>query len=223
MRTIDDTPGQATAAPASDAPPRGRAARAGLPTIPLPRESAQATARTARPARAATAVPASASTGVAELLRGPVRPAAGAHEPAGGGVPVRRRASGAATSSACSPATPPACRWAASSSAPATAARWSRCRSGAPAEVGGGRIVVGDLAVSAAAWWNPRPKLPAACVPRCSPRASASCATRSTARASRTAPSPCPACRPAPAVRWPRCAAPSGAPTSTPPCAPPPA
>jgi hypothetical protein len=32
--------------------------------------------------------------------------------------------------------------------------------SGAPAEVGGGRIVVGDLAVSAAAWWNPRPKLP---------------------------------------------------------------
>jgi hypothetical protein len=32
--------------------------------------------------------------------------------------------------------------------------------SGAPAEVGGGRIVVGDLAVSAAAWWNPHPKLP---------------------------------------------------------------
>src|SRR3712207_8355871 len=50
-----------------------RSARAGLPTIPLPRESAQAAARTARPARAATAVPASASTGVAELLRGPVR------------------------------------------------------------------------------------------------------------------------------------------------------
>jgi hypothetical protein len=32
--------------------------------------------------------------------------------------------------------------------------------SGAPAEVGGGRIVVGDLAVSAAAWWDPRPRLP---------------------------------------------------------------
>jgi len=31
---------------------------------------------------------------------------------------------------------------------------------GAPAEVGGGRIVVGDLAVSAAAWWDPRPRLP---------------------------------------------------------------
>ncbi len=75
MRTIDDIPGQASRRPESDAPPRGRAARAGLPTIPLPRESAQATARTARPARAATAVPASASTGVAELLRGPVRPA----------------------------------------------------------------------------------------------------------------------------------------------------
>ncbi|HYH24842.1 MAG TPA: DUF2877 domain-containing protein, partial [Blastococcus sp.] len=31
---------------------------------------------------------------------------------------------------------------------------------GAPAEVGGGRIVVGDLTVSAAAWWDPRPRLP---------------------------------------------------------------
>ncbi len=31
---------------------------------------------------------------------------------------------------------------------------------GAPAEVGGGRILVGDLSVSAAAWWDPRPRLP---------------------------------------------------------------
>jgi hypothetical protein len=31
---------------------------------------------------------------------------------------------------------------------------------GAPAEVGGGRIVVGDLVVRAAAWWDPRPRLP---------------------------------------------------------------
>ncbi|WP_040337705.1 DUF2877 domain-containing protein, partial [Candidatus Blastococcus massiliensis] len=31
---------------------------------------------------------------------------------------------------------------------------------GAPAEVGGGRIVVGDLVVSAAAWWDPHPRLP---------------------------------------------------------------
>jgi hypothetical protein len=31
---------------------------------------------------------------------------------------------------------------------------------GAPAEVGAGRIVVGDLVVSAAAWWDPHPRLP---------------------------------------------------------------
>ena len=74
MRTVDQTSGPVHRSP-TDAPRRGRAAQAGVPTIPLPRESAQATARTARPARAATAVPASASTGVAELLRGPVRPA----------------------------------------------------------------------------------------------------------------------------------------------------
>src|SRR4051812_42893939 len=85
MRTIDETRGPG-GRPTTDAPPRGRAARAGFPTIPLPRESAQAAARTARPARAATAVPASASTGVAELLRGPARAAPGA---AGGGGPER--------------------------------------------------------------------------------------------------------------------------------------
>jgi hypothetical protein len=33
---------------------------------------------------------------------------------------------------------------------------------GAPAEVGGGRIAVGDLVVRAAAWWDPRPRLPSA-------------------------------------------------------------
>src|SRR5215218_10962804 len=76
MRTVDQT----TSAPSSSGLPthdasRGRAARGGVPTIPLPRETAQATARTARPARAATAVPAQASTGIADLLRGPVRPA----------------------------------------------------------------------------------------------------------------------------------------------------
>jgi hypothetical protein len=32
----------------------------------------------------------------------------------------------------------------------------------AAAEVGGGRIVVGDLTVSAAAWWDPHPRLPSA-------------------------------------------------------------
>src|SRR3954454_25013918 len=75
MRTIDDTTGPDGHRSQTDAPLGGHAARAGLPLIPLPRESAQATARTAPPARAATAVPASASTGVADLLRGPVRPA----------------------------------------------------------------------------------------------------------------------------------------------------
>src|SRR5215218_6193022 len=74
MRTLDETTGPRIPLQ-RNAPVRGRAAQAGVPTIPLPRESAQATARTARPARAARAVPASASTGVAELLRGPVRPA----------------------------------------------------------------------------------------------------------------------------------------------------
>src|SRR3954447_16002988 len=74
MRTIDELTGPNGRHPRTDEP-RGRAAQAGVPTIPLPRESAQATVRTASPARAATAVPASASTGVAALLRGPVRPA----------------------------------------------------------------------------------------------------------------------------------------------------
>src|SRR5215213_4798532 len=159
MRTIDDIPGQASRPPAPEAPPRGRAARAGLPTIPLPRKSAQATARTARPARAATAVPASASTGVAELLRGPVRharvlmsvPAAVyLHVPSDRGGDVV----GVLTSDAAR--LPLACML----FRPGNGRPLVAVPSGAPALVGGGRIVVGDLAVSAAAWWNPRPKLP---------------------------------------------------------------
>src|SRR3954447_10996453 len=74
MRTIDDITGPRGRRNETETQ-RGRAAQAGVPLIPLPRESAQAAVRTATPARAATAVPASASTGVAELLRGPVRPA----------------------------------------------------------------------------------------------------------------------------------------------------
>lgn len=158
MRTVDETstPGSRQRA----VPPRGgRAAQAGFPTIPLPRESAQATARTARPARAATAVPASASTGVAHLLRGPVRPArvllsapAAVYlsvPGAGGGDVV-----GVLTSDAAR--LPLGCvLFRPSNGRPLVA-----LPSGAPAEVGGGRIVVGDLAVSAAAWWEPRPKLP---------------------------------------------------------------
>src|SRR5215218_10604113 len=159
MRTIDDIPGQTERGAAPGAPPRGRAARAGLPTIPLPRESAQATARTARPARAATAVPASASTGVAELLRGPVRPARVLMSlPAAVYVHVGNDRGGDVVGVMTSDAArlPLGCvLFRPSNGRPLVA-----LPAGAPAEVGGGRIVVGDLAVSAAAWWNPRPKLP---------------------------------------------------------------
>jgi hypothetical protein len=158
MRTVPQTPGSIHRPP-STAARHGRAAQAGFPTIPLPRESAQAAVRTARPARAATAVPASASTGVAELLRGPVRqarvllsvPAAVyVHVPGERGGDVV----GVLTSDAAR--LPLACvLFRPSNGRPLVA-----LPSGAPAQVGGGRIVVGDLAVSAAAWWNPRPKLP---------------------------------------------------------------
>ena len=52
-----------------------RPTRAGAPLIPLPRRSEADSPRSASPVRPASAVPASASTGVADLLRGPVRPA----------------------------------------------------------------------------------------------------------------------------------------------------
>jgi Protein of unknown function (DUF2877) len=158
MRIVDQIPSPAHRSPTA-APRQGRAAQAGFPTIPLPRESAQATARTARPARAATAVPASASTGVTGLLRGPVRPArvllsvpaaVYLHVPGERGGDVV----GVLTSDAAR--LPLGCvLFRPSNGRPLVA-----LPSGAPAEVGGGRIVVGDLAVSAAAWWNPRPKLP---------------------------------------------------------------
>src|SRR3954462_12412542 len=158
MRTIDDLPGPGGHRTDTDAM-RGQAARAGVPLHPLPRESAQAAVRTARPARAATAVPASASTGVADLLRGPVRPArvlmsvpaaVYLHVPSERGGEVV----GVLTSDAAR--LPLGCvLFRPSNGQPLVA-----LPSGAPAEVGGGRIVVGDLAVSAAAWWDPRPRLP---------------------------------------------------------------
>ena len=158
MRTVDQTPGPVHRSP-TGAPRPGRAAQAGVPTIPLPRESAQATARTARPARAATAVPASASTGIAELLRGPVRPARVLlSAPAAVYVHVPGERGGDVVGVLTSDAArlPLGCvLFRPSNGRPLVA-----LPSGAPAEVGGGRIVVGDLAVSAAAWWNPRPKLP---------------------------------------------------------------
>src|SRR3982751_3766750 len=159
MRTIDDIPGPGGHRSQTDAPLRGHAARAGLPLIPLPRESAQATARTAPPARAATAVPASASTGVAELLRGPVRPARVLMSvPAAVYLQVANDRGGDVVGVLTSDAArlPLGCvLFRPSNGRPLVA-----LPSGAPAEVGGGRIVVGDLAVSAAAWWNPRPRLP---------------------------------------------------------------
>jgi hypothetical protein len=158
MRTIQDLTGKGTRLP-TDAARRGRAAQAGVPTIPLPRASAQAAARTARPARSATAVPASASTGVAELLRGPIRQARVLMTvPAAVYLQVAtERGSdvvGVLTSDAAR--LPLGCvLFRPSNGRPLVA-----LPAGAPALVGGGRIVVGDLAVSAAAWWNPRPKLP---------------------------------------------------------------
>lgn len=158
MRTVDQTPGPVPRSPLA-APRHGRAAQAGFPTIALPPESAQATARTARSARAATAVPASASTGIAELLRGPVRPARVLFSfPAAVYVHVPGERGGDVVGVLTSDAArlPLACvLFRPSNGRPLVA-----LPSGAPAEVGGGRIVVGDLAVSAAAWWNPRPRLP---------------------------------------------------------------
>src|SRR4051795_134054 len=158
MRTIDDLPGPGGHRTDTEAM-RGQAARAGVPLHPLPRESAQAAVRTAPPARAATAVPASASTGVADLLRGPVRPARVLMSlPAAVylTVPAERGTEvvGVLTSDAAR--LPLGCMlFRPSNGRPLVA-----LPTGAPAEVGGGRIVVGDLAVSAAAWWDPRPRLP---------------------------------------------------------------
>ncbi|MGR7027815.1 DUF2877 domain-containing protein [Geodermatophilus sp. URMC 62] len=153
MRTIDHT----TTDP--EAAVRGRAARAGLPTIPLPRASAQETVRTARPARAASAVPASASTGIADLLRGPVRtarvlmsaPAAVYLQ-----VPTDRGGDVVGVLSSDAARLPLGCVL----FRPSNGRPLVNLPPGAPAEVGAGRIVVGDLVVRAAAWWDPRPRLP---------------------------------------------------------------
>jgi Protein of unknown function (DUF2877) len=160
MRTIEEISGPGGRPADTEAPARGRAARAGVPTIPLPRESAAATARTARPARVATTpVPASASTGVAELLRGPVRPARVLMTmPAAVYLSVAGDRGGDVVGILTSDAArlPLGCvLFRASNGRPLVA-----MPPGAPAEVGNGRIVVGDLAVSAAAWWDPRPRLP---------------------------------------------------------------
>ena len=158
MRASDDTEVQTDSGPGTAE--RGRAARAGLPTIPIPRESARAAARSAPAAKLASAVPAAASTGVTELLRGPVRPARVLLSgPAALYVQMtgERGAAdvvGVLTSDA--PRLPLGCVL----FRPSNGRPLVGLPAGAPAEVGGGRIVVGDLAVSAAAWWDPRPRLP---------------------------------------------------------------
>ncbi|KQS59558.1 hypothetical protein ASG36_00325 [Geodermatophilus sp. Leaf369] len=156
MRTADTV--------AAQSPPTrpGRAARVGVPTFALPHDSAQATARTGRPARGpGPTVPAAASTGVAELLRGPVRqarvllsvPAAvylSVTTPQGTDVV------GVLTSDAAR------LPLGLVLSRPSNGRPLVSVPSGAPATVGAGRLTVGDLTVSAAAWWDPRPKLPGA-------------------------------------------------------------
>jgi len=127
--------------------------------IPLPRDSARDTVRTAPPARAAHTVIGQASTGITRLLRGPVRPARVLMSvPAAVYlvIPGERGNDvvGVLTNDAAR--LPLGCVLSrASNRRPLVAVP-----PGAPAEVGGGRIVVGDLAVSAAAWWEPRPRLP---------------------------------------------------------------
>ena len=134
----------------------GRAARAGMPTLHLPGGSPSGIVPTPRPS-----VPAQASTGVAELLRGPLRQgtvllsapsALYVSVPTASGPEVV----GVLTSDAAR--LPLGCiLFRPSNGRPLVSAP-----SGAPATVGGGRLVVGDLTVSAAAWWDPRPKLPTA-------------------------------------------------------------
>jgi hypothetical protein len=139
-------------APRSGRP--GRAARAGMPTLHL--SGATTSGPGARPS-----VPAQASTGVAELLRGPLRQGT-----------VLLSAPSALYVSIPTPSGPEVVGVLTSDAArlplgcilfrPSNGRPLVSAPSGAPAQVGGGRLVVGDLTVSAAAWWDPRPKLPTA-------------------------------------------------------------
>jgi hypothetical protein len=159
MRTIDGGTGGTGDAGAQRTARAGRAARAGVPTIPLPRESAAATGSALRTGGAA--VPAQASTGVAELLRGPVREAR-----------VLLSAPAAVYLTVQTPQGPDVVGVLTSDAArlplgcvlfrPANGRPLVSVPSGAPARVGGGRVTVGDLTIRAAAWWDPRPKLPTA-------------------------------------------------------------
>jgi hypothetical protein len=143
--------GRSAPAPRSGRP--GRAARAGMPTLHL---SGPGGVPDPRPS-----VPAQASTGVAELLRGPLRQAT-----------VLLSAPTALYVTVPTPTGPEVVGVLTSDAArlplglvlfrPSNGRPLVSAPSGTPAQVGGGRLVVGDLTVSAAAWWDPRPKLPTA-------------------------------------------------------------
>lgn len=152
MRTIDETTDSDQRRGASAA-----RRRTGTPTIPLPRRSAATATRAGLPTRQVTAVPAAASTGVAALLRGPVRRARiVANTPTGVYLHVPGERDGDVVGVLTSDAVrlPLGCvLFRPSTGRPLVS-------SSATAEVGGGRVVVGDLAVSAAAWWDPHPRLP---------------------------------------------------------------
>jgi Protein of unknown function (DUF2877) len=157
MRTVHDRTGNRI--PAQEGAPGGRAARAGLPTIPLPRAAGQVAARPTPTPRSGTPVPAAASTGVAHLLRGPARPArvlVNLPSAVYLAVPGERGTEvvGVLTSDAAR--MPLGCVLV----RPSNGRPLAGLPTGAPAQVGAGRIIIGDLVVSAAAWWDPRPRLP---------------------------------------------------------------
>jgi hypothetical protein len=159
MRTIDEPSSTGTRRPLHDTA-SGRAARAGVPTIPIPRSGGRVAAPSVPVPRCGGApAPAAASTGVAHLLRGPARPARVLVN-----LPTALYLSvpGDRGSEVVGILTNDAARL------PLGCALFRRANGrplvslpvGAPAEVGAGRIAVGDLVVSAAAWWDPRPRLP---------------------------------------------------------------
>ena len=153
-------------APAPRSGHPGRAARAGMPTIHLSGATLSGATLSGATLSGGTpgarpSVPAQASTGVAELLRGPLRQGT-----------VLLSAPSALYVSVPTPSGPEVVGVLTSDAArlplgcvlfrPSNGRPLVSAPSGAPAQVGGGRLVVGDLTVSAAAWWDPRPKLPTA-------------------------------------------------------------
>jgi len=151
MRTTDESTGSTPTATDRGRP--GRAARLGVPTITLPREPGRTPG--------VAAVPSQASTGIADLLRGPERPARVLMSvPAAVylAVPGPQGADVVGVLASDAARLPLGCVL----FRPSNGRSLVNAAAGAPARVGGGRLVVGDLTVSAASWWDPRPKLPTA-------------------------------------------------------------